>query len=133
MSSKLRSNRWAVVHKLNHTISLQILDYYKKADNLAKRSYEIFMSKNWVLEKTTDCGDEVYSMVLPKPDGKIFKITVWRQTMKLIFFNLSFELNFHSKLYWFTGHSRRFSDTTSWLSIRRCQRSCKVEQKNLWV
>ncbi|XP_014208412.1 steroidogenic acute regulatory protein-like [Copidosoma floridanum] len=47
----------------------------RQATALPKICYDIITSLDWKVEKITSEGDIVSSMYLPKPDGKIFKIT----------------------------------------------------------
>ncbi|XP_058807638.1 steroidogenic acute regulatory protein-like isoform X3 [Phymastichus coffea] len=48
----------------------------REAPLLLKKCYDLIVSQDWKVEQVTEDGDVVSWMVLPKPDGKIFKITV---------------------------------------------------------
>ncbi|XP_015607384.1 steroidogenic acute regulatory protein-like isoform X1 [Cephus cinctus] len=57
-------------------LSRQKVDEYKRVAAITlDRAYELLMSSNWKDESITTEGDVISSMSLPKPDGRIFKIT----------------------------------------------------------
>ncbi|XP_046603505.1 steroidogenic acute regulatory protein-like isoform X1 [Neodiprion virginianus] len=53
----------------------KIEEYQKIGAEIIDRSWELLSSPDWVIEQETADGDTISSMHLPKPDGKIMKIT----------------------------------------------------------
>lgn len=51
-------------------------EYKETGAAIINRAWELVSSPNWAVEYETAEGDTISSMHLPKPDGKIMKITV---------------------------------------------------------
>ncbi|XP_020710138.2 steroidogenic acute regulatory protein-like isoform X2 [Athalia rosae] len=74
-SGGVRSSANLIVPILPKLSSQKVEEYQAIASTTLNRAWELIDSPNWTFELETDNGDTVSSMHLPKPDGKIMKIT----------------------------------------------------------
>lgn len=66
---------------------LQLDECLKFASTVIKERYDLITSGDWKVEKITSSGNTISCMILPKPVGKIFKITVLEMITFFFFFS----------------------------------------------